>query len=876
MVSFASFPLIFKLFETFKLKYFLSQSFSSSFVLLFELWLHLGRNQCFVGLVLAPMDMPVISSESVGGRDKLLKLAEVSPNSKSVPKQKKQTVKSVKHKNQSSRIGSASSSSSSSNNSNNNNNGQHDLSFTSNIEHLVARSSTPISSRVASIGENVSSEFVGNYICASHPSSRNGSPTKIQSSVGGVESPGHQTVQHQSHIQQQQQQMRRQLGQQYGCQTQQPPVPALFSTSLTESGFGLTTTGNVLEKNAAEALSPSDLMFSSLKIDDANRNHGGGHSLHHQSQHSHLQASSSSSHQASVVYQSHSAGKTNVHPNSRIPNLCSSTSTSNPRLLHDFGKLNRWPETEDLSKHSSHRRLFVDDENPTTVSNPCSTTNPTNPAYTNAPTNIASTNISCSRIPVFHTGNSSSCVRAVLAKSHSVHQQIHHHHHQHHSNTSNVAYSTGIQRSDAVQQHASTNPFSFSGHHNPFDNLGFRSRLSKSKTNDSFVSHLEQNSASNFVSNSSRILDFNSPSTAVRVFENNQFDPTWFPVISTPNGVDPAPSTHMSAPNGSSVMSTPPNVRDAWSNSSNRRISTPLRPTQSNDECLSPAGGSLGISTPDQSLYEKFFLRETQKNVLAAINHNQKLNRSASCESFELFQQQTLAETRMLNADAGCSSGSGGAGDQKRNELNGLSHLEEGPREDESILNRFRKSFSLRFSKSNERNIKVGVDGTHSTMLNDNGFMSRGPEHSAVASADGTGSAVDESRKSQTETRDGDINQNTIFRPSANTESNFVRVATIERRKSRHDPFGRKSLRRSSKKSFRLKRSSSQPTDKLLDGSCAAAGTRSPNDLSFDSSDVESCKSPNMLNETCSTTDLNDSHEVSPHSIQSGNISDSN
>lgn len=275
---------------------------------------------------------------------------------------------------------------------------------------------------------------------------------------------------------------------------------------------------------------------------------------------------------------------------------------------------------------------------------------------------------------------------------------------------------------------------------------------------------------------------------------------------------------------------------ESFATNSPKKISNPPFPPKS----------TMLISTPDQQHYEKYFLRESQKTALSTINSTaanvvqseqaDKLGKSSSADSLTYFRYQALIKPK---SETDLS--------ETKNALTGIMHLEEDAMEEGSMLNRFRKSFSLRFSKPWSSGGGGNKDQKPYSVAMDNSPAGEFSDSHLIIS--------EEDRESLLSQCTSDINQNRIYRINKHTESEMPisKMSTIERRKSRADIFNRKSFRRSSRKSLRLKRSHSQPNEKSSD-------QLSPQtDRSIDS-DFEGNKSPQS--DTKSSSELNESQEV--------------
>ncbi|KAJ6222076.1 hypothetical protein RDWZM_000621 [Blomia tropicalis] len=254
---------------------------------------------------------------------------------------------------------------------------------------------------------------------------------------------------------------------------------------------------------------------------------------------------------------------------------------------------------------------------------------------------------------------------------------------------------------------------------------------------------------------------------------------------------------------------------------------------------------TLLISTPDQPINERHFLIESQKNVLSTINSqseqvdSKKFAKSNSCDSLDYFRMQTLSKPK---SETDLS-------DTNKNDLTGILHLEQNvPSEENSMFNRFRKTFSLRFSKhwtTNNKDVsKCGVEkelnlvGCESEHKNDNYIFKND-----ICEQSNLNTSFDLS----------DINQNRIYKNRYESENNsFSKLSTIDRRKARADIANRKSFRRTTsiRKTNRLKRSHSQPTDK------PSEQISPQTDRSVDS-DFES----KLYNDTKSSSEFNNSPE---------------
>lgn len=245
------------------------------------------------------------------------------------------------------------------------------------------------------------------------------------------------------------------------------------------------------------------------------------------------------------------------------------------------------------------------------------------------------------------------------------------------------------------------------------------------------------------------------------------------------------------------------------------------------------------VSTPDQKLYEKQFLQESQKNSLFFLNLKSEhvdtkqvdtFAKSNSCGSLDYFQYGALSKPKSETDIT----------DTKTNDLSGLMHLEEDTQEG-SMFNRFKKTFSLRFSKhwssSNKESLEASAKDT--ALTSDSNLV------------------ISEESHSPNQSDVSDINQNRIFKSRYfESDSMIGKMSTIERRKSRADMFNRKSFRRKSRKSLRLKRSHSQPNDKSSDQISPST------DRSVDS-DLDANKWNNSQGDTKSSNELDDSQEVS-------------
>ena len=158
-------------------------------------------------------------------------------------------------------------------------------------------------------------------------------------------------------------------------------------------------------------------------------------------------------------------------------------------------------------------------------------------------------------------------------------------------------------------------------------------------------------------------------------------------------------------------------------------------------------------SPNEYKLADRSFLKECQKNTLFQINdmrecaneHLDQVFKSSSCDNLEEMIFPTLNKPKsetdlMLN----------------KNDLSGISHLKKD--ESESMFNKFRKSFSLHFTKN------------HSLPLENKSFF---------ANVDNKCNEID-------------INQNICLFENCKTDHFNGKLSTIERRKSKLELFNRR------------------------------------------------------------------------------------